>query len=85
MGMLPFRGGRGDTPPGSTFNPEVIPRSMDIFYRTERSFLPEGKDFEDLTEDELARVRSRYRFSPLRPGMYQAITGIGGRRGSMLY
>ena len=84
MGMLPFRG-VGDTPAGSTFNPEIIPKSMNIYYRSERSFLPEGKDFDDLTEDELARVRTRYRFSPLRPGMYQAITGIGGQVGTMLY
>ena len=58
--------------------PSEIPKNeMDIFYRAEESFLPEGKTWADLTEKEIAEIRSRYRFDPLRPGTYQGITGIG--------
>ena len=63
------------------FDPGVIPKEMDIFYRTESEFLPEGKTFESLTPEERKSLKNRYRFDPLRPGMYQAITGITSRDG----
>ena len=55
----------------------IIPKEMDIFYRTESSFLPEGKTFDDLTDEEREEIRSKYRFSPMRPGIYQGISGFG--------
>lgn len=67
------------------YNVDEVPKEMDIFFKSEASFLPEGKDFKDLTPEEEARLRSQYRFSPLRPGLYQTLTGMGGtgRGGSM--
>lgn len=53
-----------------------IPKELDIFYRDEKEFLPEGKTFEDLTEEEMEALRLKYRFSPLRPGIYQTLTGM---------
>lgn len=67
-------------------NNQDIPKDeMDIFFRNEADFLPPGKTFDDLTAEELQLLRSQYRFSPLRPGTYQGITGISGsaRGGSM--
>jgi hypothetical protein len=54
-----------------------IPEEMDIFYRTIEAFLPEGKTLNDLTPEELAKVKAQYRFDCLRPGVYQGITGFG--------
>lgn len=54
-----------------------IPEELEIFYRDEREFLPEGKDFDDLTEAEKKKLRNQYRFDPLKPGIYQGITGFG--------
>lgn len=59
------------------FNPEEIPTEMNIFFRSERSFLPSGKDFKDLTPAEKERLKHQYRFSPYRPGMYQTLTKLG--------
>ena len=58
------------------YNVQDVPKELNIFTRTEEDFLPAGKTFEDLTPEELRLVRSQYRFSPFRPGMYQTITGI---------
>ena len=63
-----------DTP---VFNVEVIPKEMDIFFRAESDFLPPGKTFADLTPAEIETMKHQYRFSPLRPGIYQTLTGIG--------
>jgi len=70
----------------TVFNSQVIPDELEIYYRNERYFLPEGKDFSDLTPEELKEVKNKYRFSPLRPGVYQGITGIASYngRGSMI-
>jgi len=70
----------------ATFNPQVIPNEMEIYWRDEKYFLPDGKNFADLTEEELKALKNKYRFSPLRPGVYQGITGIinDNGRGSML-
>lgn len=54
-----------------------IPKELDIFMRRENSFLPNGKKFEDLTPEELEVLKLRYRFTPLKPGMYQTLTGFG--------
>ena len=58
------------------FNPQEIPKEMDIFYKNENDFLPPGKTFKDLTPEEQRVLQNQYRFSPLRPGIYQGITGI---------
>ena len=61
---------------------DEIPKEMNIFFRNEASFLPEGKtSFDELTPEELQLLKSRYRFSPFRPGIYQGITGMGPMRG----
>ena len=62
---------------GTTFNPSVIPKRLDIYFRSIESFLPEGKTMDDLTPEEYERIKSQYRFSPYRPGIYQGITGFG--------
>ena len=38
------------------FNVEAVPKELDIFTCTEENFLPEGKDFDDLTPEELRLV-----------------------------
>jgi hypothetical protein len=58
-------------------NQDIPKDEMDIFYRTETAFLPEGKTWDDLTDVEKAEIRAKYRFDPLRPGTYQGITGFG--------
>jgi len=60
------------------FNVEVIPYELNLFFRSEVSFLPPNKTFEDLTPKELQRLKGQYRFSPFRPGIYQGITGMSG-------
>ena len=60
-----------------------IPKEMDIFFRSEASFLPTGKTFNDLTPEELELVKNQYRFSPFKPGIYQGITGITTGRDPM--
>lgn len=76
MDMLPF----GHTEPtGGVPNNQDIPTGeMDIFEKLPVDFLPEGKTFSDLTPDEARFLQSQYRFSPLRPSTYQAITGLAG-------
>ena len=74
--MLPFPSGKGYSQKPGVFSPQEIPKEMDIFCRIESDFLPEGKTFKNLTPEEYKRLRSQYRFSPFRPGIYQAITGI---------
>ena len=57
-------------------NNEEIPKELNIFYRSLSSFIPQGKKWSDLTTEEKEEVKNKYRFSPLRPGLYQTITGI---------
>ena len=59
------------------FNTEEIPKELNIFYRQAKAFLPEGKTFSDLTPEELKKVKSQYRFDPMRPGIPQTISGFG--------
>jgi len=75
--MMPF--GSSFPPENPIFNVEDVPKEFDIFLRSEAYFLPEGKDFKDLTPEEEKRLRSQYRFSPLRPGQYQTLSGMSGR------
>jgi len=63
------------------FNPQVIPDEEDIYWTDEKYWLPEGKDFKDLTEEEKKVLRNKFRFSPLRPGKYQGITGMSTNNG----
>lgn len=71
---------------GSTPNPPIdngmtVPNELDIFFRNENEFLPPGKTFKDLTEQEKKDLINKYRFDVYRPGQYQGITGIiGGNR-----
>lgn len=65
-----------EEPEGTVLEVGDIPKALDIFYKGEQAFLPEGKTFDDLTPEELRRLKSQYRFSPFRPGIYQGITGM---------
>lgn len=71
-----------NTPPSVPANPvdtsQEIPKELDIFFRQESAFLPEGKELSDLTPKELSKLRAQYRFDPMRPGLYQTITGFQG-------
>jgi hypothetical protein len=58
-----------------------VPKEMDIFFRTIDAFLPEGKTLEELTPQELNKLKNQMRFDPYRPGVYQGITGIGRMAG----
>ena len=64
------------------FNPQIIPKENDIYWNDERYFLPEGKDFDDLTPEELQELKNKYRFDPLRPGIYQGLTGMCPDKGT---
>jgi len=66
-----------DTPPDPIFNPQVIPKELEIYYQSEADFLPPGKTFADLTPEEAKMLQSQYRFSPYRPGYYQTLSGFG--------
>ena len=55
---------------------QEIPKEMDIFYRQIYAFIPEGKTWADLTEEEKKIIEDQFRFDPLKPGVYQGITGI---------
>ena len=66
----------------AVFNPEIIPKEDEIYWTDERYWLPEGKDFKDLTKEELTALKNKYRFCPLRPGRYQGITGIATNNGN---
>jgi len=77
MELLPFE--PGQPPRDPVFNVQEIPKELDIFFRGEEAFLPEGKtSFDELTPEEMQLLRSQYRFSPLRPGLYQTLTGFKG-------
>jgi hypothetical protein len=58
-------------------NQDIPKDEMDIFYRGEQEFLPEGRTWESLTDKERTDLKAKYRFDPLRPGMYQAVTAVG--------
>ena len=66
----------------AVFNPEVIPNEQEIYWRDEKYWLPEGKTFDDLTEEELKDLKNKYRFDPLRPGQYQGLTGMCPMKGT---
>lgn len=57
-------------------NGQDVPKEGDIFFRDENDFLPPGKTFDTLTEQEKKDLRNKYRFSPMRPGEYQSMTGM---------
>lgn len=80
--MLDFS---SSAPPESVPNNQDIPKEMDIFFKSEASFLPNGKTYNDLTPEEYKALQEQYRFSPFRPGMYQSISGMNGPgRGGMM-
>lgn len=54
-----------------------VPKEMNIFWRDYRAFLPEGKTIDELTPDELKKLKAQCRFDPMVPGEYQGITGFG--------
>ena len=60
-------------------NGQEIPKVMDIFYSCLNSFIPAGKKWEDLTAQEQEEVKNKYRFSPMKPGVYQGISGINNQ------
>ncbi|MFA5313193.1 MAG: hypothetical protein WC375_07770 [Methanomassiliicoccales archaeon] len=75
--LLPFDGIPYDESDPPTLTADDIPKELDIFFRTESAFLPEGKTFGDLTEKEIGELKAKYRFDPMKPGIYQAISGLG--------
>lgn len=58
-------------------NQDIPKNEMDVFYRDESFFLPEGKTWNDLTDKEKKEAKDKYRFDVLRPGCYQGITACG--------
>jgi len=54
-----------------------VPDEMDVYMRTESSFLPPGKTWDDLTPEERAEVKLKYRFDCFKPGQFQNISGFG--------
>ena len=70
-------GNTADTTCGKIDTYDSVPKEFNIFFRSENQFLPEGKTFDDLTEEEKKDVQNKYRFDPYRPGVYQGITGYG--------
>jgi hypothetical protein len=54
---------------------DAISKDMDIFFRDESEFLPLGKTWNDLSPEEKKLAKERYRFDPMRPGIYQTMTG----------
>jgi hypothetical protein len=72
----------GDTREG-LFDVSNMTKAMDVFWSTLEDFIPEGKHWDDLTKTEQHHIKDQYRFAFLRPGEYQAITGIGGKMGQM--
>lgn len=62
--LLPFHA----SPPTVSTGDEVS-KDMDIFFWNEAYFLPEGKGFDNLTDEEKHAVRTCYRFDPYRPGI----------------
>ena len=75
MTMLPFTPYVAPAPlPIQTAS--IVPNELDIFSKGEQQFLPDGKTFAELTPAEEKRLKSQYRFSPFRPGIYQGITGM---------
>lgn len=77
--MSNFNTCKGKISPNHVDSPDNlnIPKEMNIFQRTESEFLPDGKKFEDLTEEELNQLKQQYKYDYYRPGVYQAITGLG--------
>lgn len=73
--LLTFAGSHLGSGPAPTEHNKVIPDEFMIFCNTETNFLPEDKTFDDLTSEELQLLRHKYRFSPFKPGQYQALTG----------
>lgn len=63
---------------------QEIPKEMDIFYRQIYAFIPEGKTWDDLTEEEKKIIENQFRFDPLKPGVYQGITGITSGAGGIV-
>jgi len=55
---------------------QEVPDEMNIFYKAFDAFIPPGKQWKDLSPEERELVKNQYRFSPFKPGTYQAITGI---------
>ena len=76
MDMLPFIAQTPPPDPDKIQDVDMVPKELDIFYKNEHAFLPEGKTFSDLTKKEAKKLKLQYRFSPFRPGIYQTLSGI---------
>lgn len=77
MSTFNFLGNETTRKPVVKFSADV-PKELDIFFRSESYFLPKGKILEDLTKEELDKLKNQYRFDPMKPGIYQTLTGVGG-------
>lgn len=54
---------------------DAISKDMDVFFRGENEFLPPGQTWDTLTIEDKKLIQARYRFDPMRPGIYQTMTG----------
>jgi len=65
------------------FNLSNVPKEMDVYWKPFNEYLPDGVEYDSLSDKDKKLIKDRYRFAFLRPGKYQAITGIGGKNGQM--
>ena len=76
MPLTPFLEFSAFVPPKPVYLGDEIPEEMDLFFRSIENFFPEGKtSIDQLTPEELAKVHDQYRFDPVKPGIYQTMTG----------
>ena len=58
-------------------NSDIVNNVLDVYYRSINAFVPPGKTWETLTEEEKEKIKAQYRFDYMRPSQYQTITGFG--------
>ena len=70
---------------------EIIERSVSPdggvhpFLYTESDLLPDGVDFDDLTDEEQQTLADVYRFAPIRPGRKQGLSHLSNRYSKMVF
>lgn len=71
------------------FNPDVqsnppldtnkdVPCQIEIYSKSLEEFFPNGKTWDEMTEEEKTKAKNQYRFQSFRPGRYQMLTGFRG-------
>jgi hypothetical protein len=76
MSLIPQNPFPKGTKKVTKFSSEV-PKELDIFFRSEPAFYPKGKMLEDMTLEEKKKAQEKYRFDPMRTGIYQTLSGLG--------